>query len=135
MPTSPLTHPRTAMNTGPERQHAEGTWDKIKGNVKEAVGDATDNHSLEAEGQMDQMKGGAKQVVGDVRGGVRDALDSGDETEQGEGLVDRAVGKVKEVFGDATDNESLQAEGAAQNAAGHARSTTGSVRDDLADRV
>ena len=123
------------MNTGPERQHAEGTWDKIKGNVKEAVGDATDNHSVEAEGQMDQMKGGAKHVAGDVRGGVRDTLESGDTAQHGEGLLDRAVGKVKEVFGDATDNESLQAEGAAQNAAGHARSATGSVRDDLADRV
>ncbi len=123
------------MNTGPERQHAEGTWDKIKGNVKEAVGDATDNHSLEAEGQMDQMKGSAKHGVADVRGGVRDTLESGDTTQHGEGLLDRAVGKVKEVFGDATDNHSLEAEGHAQNAAGHARSATGSVRDDLADRV
>lgn len=123
------------MNTGPERQHAEGTWDKIKGNVKEAVGDATDNHSLEAEGHMDQMKGSAKQTVGDVRGGVRDALESGDETDRATGVWDEVAGRAKEAWGDATDNESLQAEGRAQHTGGAVRGAVGDARDDLADRV
>ncbi len=46
---------------------AEGKWDEVKGKVKEGVGDATDNESLEAEGKLDQAKGEGKQAWGDVK--------------------------------------------------------------------
>jgi uncharacterized protein YjbJ (UPF0337 family) len=41
----------------------ENAW----GKVKETVGDATDNESLEAEGKMDQAKAGLKDKVEDVK--------------------------------------------------------------------
>ena len=50
---------------------AEGKFDKVKGDVKQAVGDATDDASLQAEGTWDKVKGGAKEAMGDVQ----DALD------------------------------------------------------------
>ena len=36
--------------------------EEAKGKVKEEVGDATDNESLEAEGKADQTKGNLKQA-------------------------------------------------------------------------
>jgi uncharacterized protein YjbJ (UPF0337 family) len=46
---------------------AEGKWDEVKGKVKEGVGDATEDESLEAEGKKDQLKGQGKQVWGDAK--------------------------------------------------------------------
>ena len=40
----------------------EGKADEIKGNVKEKVGDATDNEQWQAEGKAEQMKGDLKQA-------------------------------------------------------------------------
>jgi uncharacterized protein YjbJ (UPF0337 family) len=46
---------------------AEGKWDQMKGKVKEGVGDATEDESLEAEGKKDQLKGKGKQAWGEVK--------------------------------------------------------------------
>jgi uncharacterized protein YjbJ (UPF0337 family) len=63
-----------------ERDKTEGTWDKAKGKVKEAVGDVTNDRDLETEGRRDQVKGDAEKAVGhakdaaeSVREGVEDA--------------------------------------------------------------
>lgn len=53
-----------------------GTTDKIKGNVKEAVGKVTGDKSLEAEGKVDQAKGAAKNAARDVGDAVKGAGDS-----------------------------------------------------------
>jgi len=50
--------------------------EELKGNVKEHVGDATDNESMEAEGQLDQTKARAKQVGDDLKDVVKDAKDT-----------------------------------------------------------
>jgi uncharacterized protein YjbJ (UPF0337 family) len=42
---------------------ANGTFDKAKGAVKEALGDLAGSKDLEAEGKTDQAKGSAKQAV------------------------------------------------------------------------
>ena len=47
---------------------------KVAGNVKEAVGDATDNEHLEAEGQAQQDKGTAQDVRGSVKGALGDDI-------------------------------------------------------------
>lgn len=47
---------------------AKAAGNKLAGNVKEAVGDATDNHDLEAEGKAQQTKGTAQDVSGTVKG-------------------------------------------------------------------
>ncbi|MEH3040579.1 MAG: CsbD family protein [Sphingomonas paucimobilis] len=47
---------------------------KVAGNVKEAVGKATDNERLEAEGQAQQVKGTGQDVKGSVKGALGDKL-------------------------------------------------------------
>ena len=52
-----------------------GQVDKVKGRVKNAVGDLTDNEDLKREGDIDKASGKAKEVVDKVahkaRGAVR----------------------------------------------------------------
>lgn len=55
------------------KDQVEGTWDKAKGNVKEAAGKAVGNESLEAEGKVDQASGAVQKKVGDVKEAVKDA--------------------------------------------------------------
>jgi len=46
--------------------------DELKGKVKEAVGDATDDRDLEAEGQADQTRGNLKQAGEKVKDAFKD---------------------------------------------------------------
>lgn len=46
-----------------------------------------------------------------------------------ENTKDKVVGKAKEAFGDATNNEKLQAEGAAQQAEGSVKQAGENVKD------
>ena len=50
--------------------------DDIKGRVKEAAGDLTDNDRLKREGKTDQAAGKVKEVAGDVKDKVEDAVDA-----------------------------------------------------------
>ncbi|MFN3722502.1 MAG: CsbD family protein [Paracoccaceae bacterium] len=59
------------------------TTDKIKGvandaigNVKQAVGKATDNKKLEAEGVVQERKGEAQKAVGDTKDAVKKTIDN-----------------------------------------------------------
>lgn len=55
----------------------DGTADKVKGTVKEAVGKVTSDRRTEAEGKTDQIKGDAKDAIHDAdeaAKGVRDSL-------------------------------------------------------------
>ena len=49
------------------KKKVEGAIDKVKGEVKEAVGKVTDNKKLQAEGKWDKVKGTAKDTVGNVK--------------------------------------------------------------------
>ncbi|WP_350581853.1 CsbD family protein [Pseudomonas sp. HY2-MNA-CIBAN-0224] len=58
------------------------TGDKIKGmaneavgNVKQAVGKATDNDKLRAEGKAQELKGEAQQTVGKAKDAVNNTVD------------------------------------------------------------
>lgn len=48
--------------------------DEIKGRVKEAAGDLTDDKDLEREGKVDQTAGKVKDKAGDVVDSVKDKL-------------------------------------------------------------
>ena len=61
---------------GGTNDRAEGAWDKTKGKVKEGVGDATDNESLEREGRADQAKGDAEQAKGHLKDAAEDVRDA-----------------------------------------------------------
>ena len=123
------------MNTGPERQQAEGHLDKLKGDVKASIGNALDDPKMQAEGLADQVTGEAQVAAGQARAAVRDAIEDGDESQKATGVWNRVVGKVKEEWGDMTGNDALEAEGQAQQAIGKAQQATGEARDNLADRV
>ena len=60
----------------------EGKADELKGRVKEAAGDLTDDEGLEAEGKTDKAGGKIKQ-------GLADAKNKGEE------LVDKVKNKIQ----------------------------------------
>ncbi|MGH9273505.1 MAG: CsbD family protein [Acidimicrobiales bacterium] len=49
--------------------------DDIKGRVKEAAGDLTDNDRLKREGKADQIEGKVKDLVDEARDKIEDAVD------------------------------------------------------------
>ena len=52
----------------------DGTTDKLKGRVKEAGGDLTDDQSLKNEGKVDRATGNVKDKVGDAGDKIKDAV-------------------------------------------------------------
>lgn len=56
-----------------DKEHVKGAADKISGAVKEGIGKATGDASLEAKGKLDKAKGEARQVAGDIKDAVRKA--------------------------------------------------------------
>ncbi|HEX7855914.1 MAG TPA: CsbD family protein [Sphingobium sp.] len=58
----------------PTVSHRDAAGNKIAGNVKEAVGKATDNEKLVAEGKAQQIKGTAQDVKGSVKGALGDKI-------------------------------------------------------------
>lgn len=61
---------------------SDGTGDKIrgtleekKGQVKQAVGEATGDSRLQGEGMLDEAKGKAQQFLGDIKDKVEDIGD------------------------------------------------------------
>ena len=56
------------------RNEIDGKVDRLKGNIKEKVGEATDNESLRDEGVADQAAGAVEEGFGKARRKVGDAL-------------------------------------------------------------
>ena len=54
---------------------AEDKFEQAKGNIKETVGDATNNDNLEQEGKKDKASGKAKEVVDNVKDKASDVVD------------------------------------------------------------
>jgi len=54
---------------------AENKLEQVKGNIKETVGDATNNDNLEQEGKKDKASGKAKEVVDNVKDKASDVVD------------------------------------------------------------
>jgi uncharacterized protein YjbJ (UPF0337 family) len=53
----------------------EGKADEVKGRVKQAAGDLTDNADLKREGKKDEAGGKVKQKVEDAKDWVEDKID------------------------------------------------------------
>lgn len=45
----------------------KSTVNKVKGEVKEQVGNATGDRSTELDGKKDKLKGKAQEIIGDVK--------------------------------------------------------------------
>ncbi|HEX5696362.1 MAG TPA: CsbD family protein [Acidimicrobiia bacterium] len=56
-------HTETAWH---ERLQDEGTWDRVKGKIREQWGDLTDDEVEQARGNFEQFSGRVKQVTGDT---------------------------------------------------------------------
>jgi uncharacterized protein YjbJ (UPF0337 family) len=54
----------------------DGTTDDLKGRVKEAAGDLTDDKDLKREGQTDRASGKVKDAIEDVEDKAEDVVDS-----------------------------------------------------------
>ena len=52
----------------------DAAGNKIAGNVKEAIGNATDNDKLTAEGEAQKLKGTGQDVKGSVKGALGDDI-------------------------------------------------------------
>ncbi len=59
----------------PNKQEVEGKLDQVKGTVKEAAGQITNDRDLEAEGRADHAGGELKEGVGKVRRKVGEAIE------------------------------------------------------------
>ena len=53
----------------------EDKLEQVKGNIKETVGDATNNDNLEQEGKKDKASGKAKEVIDNVKDKASDVVD------------------------------------------------------------
>lgn len=119
----------------------KGTFEEMKGKVKEGVGDLTDNEKMKREGEMDQLKGKAQKSWGDVKdtaqqagqtaqNAVHDMTSDSDTTnakEKVKGTAHQAAGTAKEKYGEATDNTRLQGEGMAEKTEGKVERKAGDM--------
>jgi uncharacterized protein YjbJ (UPF0337 family) len=63
--------------SNPRKEHpVSGESDQMKGRIKQAAGDLTDDGDLKREGQRDEAAGKLKNTVDDVKDKVDDAIDS-----------------------------------------------------------
>ena len=60
----------------PNRDEVEGTFDQVKGKVKQGVGDLTGDDSLQIEGEADEASGETQQTWGKFKRGVGDTIDA-----------------------------------------------------------
>ena len=56
-----------------DQNRVDGAMDKMKGAVKQGVGNLTGDEKMKAEGAADKAKGTAESAVGGVKDTVRDA--------------------------------------------------------------
>jgi uncharacterized protein YjbJ (UPF0337 family) len=66
-----------------------GKTEQVKGQVKEAVGDLTDNKDLESEGKTERRAGEAKEKLGHAKDKVEEVI------EKGEHRLGEAIDKAK----------------------------------------
>ncbi len=60
----------------PNKDEVEGKWEKVKGTVKDKVGEATGDEELEAEGEIQHAEGEAQDTWGKTKRKVGDAVKS-----------------------------------------------------------
>ncbi len=63
------------MSDDPNTQNVKGKVNELKGQVKQSVGDAKDDPSMQSEGLGDEIKGKAQQATSHVRKAIDDLKD------------------------------------------------------------
>ena len=54
-----------------DKEHVKGAADKASGAVKEGIGKATGDASLEAKGKIDKAKGEGREALGDAKDALK----------------------------------------------------------------
>jgi uncharacterized protein YjbJ (UPF0337 family) len=54
-----------------DKEHIKGAADKASGAMKEGVGKAVGDKSMQAKGKLDKAKGEAREFIGDVKDRAR----------------------------------------------------------------
>jgi uncharacterized protein YjbJ (UPF0337 family) len=54
-----------------DKEHVKGAADKVSGAMKEGVGKATGDTSMQAKGKLDKAKGEAREFIGDAKDAAR----------------------------------------------------------------
>ena len=71
------------QTTWHERLQDEGTWDRVKGKIREQWGDLTDDEIDQTEGKWDRLVGTIKEKTGEAREAIEEKLgqmtDGGDQ--------------------------------------------------------
>jgi len=60
----------------PNKDEVKGTWEQIKGAVKDKVGEATNDRDLEAEGEVQRAEGETQETWGKFKRGVSETVDA-----------------------------------------------------------
>ncbi|AMQ08228.1 MULTISPECIES: CsbD family protein [Sporosarcina] len=60
------------MTNGSFSDKVKGTVNKVKGETKDQIGNATNDPSLQAEGKFDKLKGEAQKKIGELKDKVSD---------------------------------------------------------------
>ena len=58
-----------------DKEHVKGAADKASGTIKEGVGKAVGDTSLEAKGKIDKAKGEGREMLGDAKDAIRKSDD------------------------------------------------------------
>jgi uncharacterized protein YjbJ (UPF0337 family) len=67
---------RGTLSSTTTEEYTVPNSDEVKGRVKEAAGDLTDNKKLQREGKSDQAAGKVKGAVDDAKDKIEDAVDA-----------------------------------------------------------
>jgi uncharacterized protein YjbJ (UPF0337 family) len=54
-----------------DKEHVKSAADKASGAIKEGIGKATGDKSMEAKGKMDKAKGEAREALGDAKDALK----------------------------------------------------------------
>ena len=89
-------------------ERVKGGAQELKGKIKGAVGDLTDNEKMEREGKAEELAGKARRETAKASERVR-------------GAVEKATGAVKGAVGKVVGNDRLRAEGKVDELKGETR--------------
>jgi uncharacterized protein YjbJ (UPF0337 family) len=62
-----------------DKEHVKGAADKTSGAIKEGIGKAAGDKSMEAKGKLDKAKGEAREFIGDAKDALRENKDDRDD--------------------------------------------------------
>jgi len=115
----------------------EGRWDQFRGRVRQLWGDMVDNDIQSAQGNYEQAIGKIKERTGLEVEHIERQLDDEKQTSglKWEGRWDQLSGKVRELWGNLTDDDLARAKGSYEQTVGVIKERTGLDREEIERRL